>query len=444
MRQSVFRQLRTSVVLFTACLSTGSSANAQAWSGIPSVDSASVARAAWARAGLALRSGDRSAARREVAHAASAWPMQPSYLWAVAVLAAQARDTAAALDGLRRYTALGLGRDLRADSALADIARAATFAEVREVNAANARPLARSRVERTFGDSTFWAEGVDADPVTGHLYVASIRHRTIADVSPNGAARELWPPDQYVFGAMFGVRVDTARHVLWATTSGVPQQHGYIAADSSIAALLEIRPADGTVIHRFDLPPVRGGHVLGDLAIGPHGDVFTTDSNQPFLYRLRPGADSLEAITSPLFRSLQGMAPTPDGRVLYVADYSHGLLRVDLLTRVVSRVEDAPGSTSAGCDGIVLNHGAIIAVQNGVTPPRIVRFSLDSSGARVRAAEVIDRNFTVADEPAIGTVLGGNFVYVANGQWEKFDDTGRRLPAGVLSPTILLAVPLPR
>ncbi|HEY5062226.1 MAG TPA: hypothetical protein VII52_11865 [Gemmatimonadaceae bacterium] len=444
MRQSLFTHSRASGVLFAACLCTGGSAHAQAWSGIPSVDSASVARAAWTRAGVALRSGDRSAARREVARAASAWPIQPSYVWTFTVLAAQASDTAATLDGLRRYTSLGLGRDLRADSAVANVARSPAFAEVRRFNAANARPLARSRVERTFGDSTFWAEGVDADPLTGHLYVASIRHRTIADVSPNGAARELWPRDQRVFGAMFGVRVDTARHELWATTSGVPQVQGYIASDSSIAALLEIRPADGTVVHRFDLPRVRGGHVLGDLAIGPRGDVFTTDSNQPFLYRLRPGADSLESITSPLFHSLQGMAPTPDGRVLYVADYSHGLLRVDLLTRVVSRVEDAPRSTSVGCDGIVLYHGAIIAVQNGVTPARIVRFSLDRSGTRVRAVDVIDRNFTIADEPAIGTILGGDFVYVANGQWEEFDDKGRRLPAGVLSPTILLAVPLPR
>ena len=444
MRHSISIHSRAFVALFAACLCPGGSTNAQGLSGIPSVDSASAARAAWARAGVASRAGDAATARREVARAASAWPVQPSYLWAFTVLAARANDTAAALAGLLQYTNLGLGRDLRVDSALADIARAPAFAEVRLVNAANARPLIRSRVERTFGDSTFWAEGVDADPRTRHLYVASIRHRTIADVSPDGTARELWPRDQHVFGAMFGVRVDTARHELWATTSGVPQALGYIAADSSIAALLEIRPADGAILHRFDLPAVRGGHVLGDLAIGPRGDVFTTDSNQPFLYRLRPGADSLESITSPLFHSLQGMAPTPDGRVLYVADYSHGLLRVDLRTRVVSRLDDAPGSTSVGCDGIILYHGAIIAVQNGVTPPRIVRFSLDRSGTRVRAVEVIDRNFTVADEPAIGTILGTNFIYVANGQWEKFDDRGKRLPAAVLTRTILLAVPLSR
>jgi sugar lactone lactonase YvrE len=381
------------------------------------------------------------AARREVARAASAWPIQPSYLWEFTVLAAQAIYTLAALDGLRRYTALGLGRDLGADSALAAISGAAMFAEIRSLNAANARALARSRVERTFGDSAFWAE--DADPITGHLYVASIRHRTIANVAPNGAARELWPPGQHLFGAMFGVRVDPARHEPWATTSGVPQAQGYIAADSSIAALLGIRPADGTVVHRFNLPPVQGGHVLGDLAIGRRGDIFTTDSNQPLLYWLRPGVDSLEAITSPLFRSLQGVAPTPDGRVLYVADNSHGLLRVDLLTRGRSRGRRPGVDTGAlrGDRAPSRRDHRRSKWRHGATHRAVLARQF---GSRVRAVDVIDRNFTVADEPAIGTILGGDFVYVANGQWENFHDKGRRLPSGILSATILLAIPLPR
>src|SRR5262249_25380795 len=155
--------------------------------------------------------------------------------------------------------------------------------------------------------------------------------------------------DQPGLGAIFGVRWDARRKVLWATTSGVPQAEGYAPRDSAIAALLEIRPSDGHVLRRFDVPPVTNGHVLGDLALGPNGDVYVTDSSQPFLYRLRPGADSLEAMTSPLFHSLQGIAPASDGRRVYVADYSIGLLSIDVATRTVTRVDDAPGSTSLGC-----------------------------------------------------------------------------------------------
>ena len=57
-------------------------------------------------------------------------------------------------------------------------------------------------------DSTFWPEGVDYDPRTGRDYVASVRHRTIAEVSADGAVRELWPRDRAGIGAMLGVRAD--------------------------------------------------------------------------------------------------------------------------------------------------------------------------------------------------------------------------------------------
>jgi sugar lactone lactonase YvrE len=179
------------------------------------------------------------------------------------------------------------------------------------------------------------------------------------------------------------------------------------------------------------------------VAVGPSGDVYVSDSNEPVLYRLRRGADSLERITSPLFRSLQGIAPAPDGRSLYVADYSHGIFRVDLATGRSIRVHDAPRSTSLGCDGIVWDRGGIIAIQNGVAPARVVRFALDATGSRFVSADVIDRNPAVADEPTIGTIVGRDFVYVANSQWEKRGDDGAPRPGTRLTPPVLLAVPLP-
>jgi sugar lactone lactonase YvrE len=217
-----------------------------------------------------------------------------------------------------------------------------------------------------------------------------------------------------------------------------------LPGDSTISALLRIRISDGMIERRWDLPTITGGHVLGDLAVGPAGDVFVTDSNDPVLYRLRPTSQQLEPIRNPLFHSLQGLAPSPDGTTLFLADYSHGLLRVDLATNVVTRLDDVPNSTSLGCDGIAWDRGAIIAVQNGVTPARIMRFTLDPSRTRIARADVLDRNSAVADEPTIGAVVGGEFVYVANGQFEKYDEAGRRVPGKALTSPVLLSVPLPR
>ena len=303
---------------------------------------------------------------------------------------------------------------------------------------------APSRVVATLPDSTFWPEGVDYDPRTGRYYVASVRHRTVAEVDASGTVRELWPRDRAGFGSILGVRVDTARGVLWATTSGLRQMDGYVAGDSAIAALLRIRIADGAIERRWDVPPSARGHVLGDLAIAPNGDVYVTDSFEPVVYRLRSGGDTLERIVSPLFRSLQGAAPTPDGKSVFLTDYSRGLLVLDVASGAVTRLDDAPGFSSRGCDGIVLDlKGAIIAVQNGVSPARVVRFVIDPARTRVIGAEVLDENVTIADEPTIGTIANGSFVYVANSQWEKHDETGVRKAGTKLAAPVLLGVPLP-
>lgn len=428
------------------CLITivpGAAVAAQQMTGVSAVDSASIARAAWARAAAALGRDDMTVARHEVDRAAESWPTQPSYLWARAILAARARDTAIALAALRQYAALGLGRDLRAEKSLSSFAGSPAFETIAAQHDANRASVAHSQVRAVLGDSTFWPEGMDFDPRTRRYYAASVRHRTLAEIGADGTSRELWPRGRLDLGALLGVRVDTARGVLWATTSGLPQTENYVAGDSAIAALLRIRISDGTIERRWDLPVVTGGHVLGDLAIGPAGDVFMTDSNEPVLYRLRPNSEKLESIHNPLFHSLQGLAPTPDGTTLFLADYSHGLLRVDLATNAVTRLDDAPHSTSLGCDGIAWDRGAIIAVQNGVAPARVMRFVLDPLGKRIVRAEVLDQNVAVADEPTIGAVVGGAFVYVANGQFEKYDDKGRRLPNKPLTSPVLLAVPLP-
>jgi sugar lactone lactonase YvrE len=305
---------------------------------------------------------------------------------------------------------------------------------------ANRVPLP-GRTWAEFGDSAFWAEGMDVDPRSGHAYVGSIRHRTIAEVAKDGRILRTLPAAGSVrIGAIFGVRVDAKRGVLWATTSGLKAMQGFTPADSGIASLLRIRLSDGVVEKRYDLPPAPEGHILGDVAVAANGDVFMTDSNEPVLYRLRASADSLERYSHPLFRSLQGMAPTTDGKFVYVADWSHGLLRVDLTTRVVVRLTDAPNSSSLGCDGIVLYGNAIIAVQNGAVPNRVMRYTLDASGTGIARADVLDRASGAADAPTIGTIVGNEFVFVANSQWEKYDDNGARLPNTSLARPLLRAI----
>jgi hypothetical protein len=73
-----------------------------------------------------------------------------------------------------------------------------------------------------------------------------------------------------------------------------------------------------------------------------------------------------------------------------------------------------------------------------------MRFELDSAWTRIVRADVLDRNLPVADEPTIGTMVGDDFIYVANSQWEKYDATGALLKGAVLRRPVLLSVSVKR
>jgi sugar lactone lactonase YvrE len=417
---------------------------ASAQTGNAIVDSANVAREAYRRAAAALQENRLPDARAAIDRAASAWPTQEAYAWGRVAVAARMGDTAAVARALNAYAALGLGRDLKREASIAGFASSPLLASALAAHDANRAPLARGTVRATLPDSTFWPEGLDFDSSTGSFYVTSLRHRTIAEVRRDGSVREVLPRGMKSLGAIFGVRVDAKNGVLWATMSGTPQMEGFTPGDTATAALLRIRLRNGVIEGRWDIPAAPGGHVLGDLALGPKGDVYFTDSRHPVLYTLAAGADTLTSFTHPLFRSLQGIAPAPDGRVIYVADYSHGILRIDLATGTVTRVADAPGSVSLGCDGLAWDRGALVAIQNGVVPARVMRFTLSGDGLRFTKAEVLDRNPAIADEPTIGAIADNTFVYVANSQWEKHDEQGVPRSGAPRKPPVLISVPLPR
>lgn len=403
------------------------------------VDSAAAARAAWTDAVRASRANDPVAALRALDRATAAWPTQPAYHWSRAVVAARLQDTATTIAALAQYASFGLGRDL-SDSSFAFLKTHSAFAAIERRHEANRAPMPRSRVVARLADSTLWPEGMDVNPRTGVVYVTSIRHRTIVAVTHDGRERDLIPRHTAGFGAFMGVRVDARRGILWATHAGLRQMQGWTPVDSG-AELVALRLRDGTMLRRIPLNPAER-HIPGDLAIAPNGDVLVTDSEQPAIHLLRAGQDTFERIRHPLFRSLQGIAVTATGDVAYVADYSHGLLRLDLATLTVARVEAPSNVTTLGIDGIALLGNSIIGIQNGVTPPRVVRFRLDASGTQILSADVIDRNTALADEPTIGAIAGNDFLYIGNSQWEKYDAEGTRRPSAALTRPAILGVPL--
>ena len=155
------------------------------------------------------------------------------------------------------------------------------------------------------------------------------------------------------------------------------------------------------------------------------------------------GASSnLTGITS---GEITGIAFDGAGR-LFVADYSYGLARLELTGDPVrARVEFVAGPERValvGIDGLAAHGNQLIAVQNGVRPIRVLRLHLDDGAERVTSVEVLELGHPSWSEPTLGTVVGDDYYYVANSQWDRFDQNAELPAIEALAEPVILRIDL--
>jgi sugar lactone lactonase YvrE len=375
-------------------------------------------------------------------------PDHGGVLYALASACALGADTAGALDALERFAELGYAADVAADSDLTSLRALPRFAAVRHRLAGNATPLIRADSAFTLAERDLLTEGVAYDSASRSFFVGSVRHRRIVRVGPTGrtvpfvgSARDgMWAP--------LGLKVDPVRRWLWVAVTAVPQMIGYDTAQAGRSGVLAFDLATGGLRARYLLPSDGRPHALGDVLVARNGDVYASDSRAPIVYRVRPsatrnGSARLEPwLSSPWLLSAQGMAFDRDERILYLADYARGLLRVDLATRTV-RLMPSQGASVLGIDGLYRVGDDLIGVQNGVAPARVVRLRLGPAGDRIVGTDPLERARPDYAEPTLGVVVGSSFYYIANSQWEHFRDDGSVAEPDRLRSPLILRLPLP-
>jgi hypothetical protein len=301
--------------------------------------------------------------------------------------------------------------------------------------AANLYPKGEGELEFSLPDMTGVIEGIAWREKTGAFYFGDPHHRCVWVRTPakekrgEATVKRFTPEGEGLLGVL-GLVVDEDRGTLWAATAAVPAMKGFEPPMDGTAALAEIDLDTGEIRRVIPLvrrPGDQWSHVLGDLALGPDGSLYLPDSGGPDIWRLAPGGTELQAwVGSPEFLSLQGAVVVPTAGALLVADHASGLLRVDLDTRKITRVDVPPDTTLIGIDGLVrAPNGHVLAIQNGLRPSRVLRLVFDDTAESVTAATVIESAHLTMPAPALGCIgPGGDLYFIANSGWVRFDEAG--------------------
>ncbi len=195
---------------------------------------------------------------------------------------------------------------------------------------------------------------------------------------------------------------------------------------------LWVYDADGTLLAalRVGVPNA----FLNDVAIGPDGAAYFTNSNAPQVFRVAEEdgrwtvstwLDASGAIATTTGFNLGGIVVSPDRRALLVVQGNLGVLwRVELDTRAVTQV-DVGGADLRNADGLVLRGHDLVVVRN--FSRRLTTLRLDG---RATSATLVD---DVATDPArvltTAKIARGRLLAVDS----KFDENPAQAPYEVVA-----------
>ncbi len=296
-------------------------------------------------------------------------------------------------------------------------------------------PVIQSDTALVLSDRTLHIESVDVDPSSGTFYLGSIHRRKVVAVDNRGTVSDFTSPSASMT-AVFGVRVDAKRKLLWTCSSPVEEMEGYDSLAKSTVSRFDLKSGK---LQRQYSPSVKTRHVLGDLALNSIGEVFVSDSRNNVIFKVNEKTGLLDLFfESADFWNLQGLAFSPDDRYLFISDYIKGPYRLDIKTRTLIKLNSTVEASLKGIDGLTFYGGSLLALQNGTTPFRATRYVLNPTLDTIIGAVILDQAHPAMNEPTIGTVVGDDFYYVANSQWSGYDEQHRLKPSSVLRDIVIL------
>lgn len=286
-------------------------------------------------------------------------------------------------------------------------------------------------------DRKFTPEGIAYDPAGRRFFVGSISQHRIVQVDEAGRLQPFSREADGLDGVL-GMVVDADRGRLVAVST-----NGFTAAGRAKPRnrLVTFDLRSGAKTGEVMLPEAEQ---LNDLVVAADGTLYTTDSFGGTVWRVDPEGKVTVLGEKHALKSVNGIALSSDGGILYVA-HGTGVALADLATGEWARLAPPPRESIASIDGLYCHEGALLGIQNCTNPGRVIRMTLAPDGRRMTAVEVLQsHHHPDFDEPTTGAVAKGAFYVLATTQVARYNEKGEHDDPATLKEPTVVRVPLPK
>jgi len=349
------------------------------------------------------------------------YPYSSQLLYKLGQAAALTGRPGEAINCLRKAIVIRVGYDLENNTNLVSMKSRDDFNELVGYQAELKKSIIHSDTAFIIRDRQLHTEGITYCKDLKSFFVGSIHKRKIVRIDSSGKEIDFTPEGENGMTAVFGIKADNKRGLLWVCTSPLKEMKDYDSTLSSNVMKYDIRT--GKHLATYTAPYDYKIYNFGDMILDKAGNGYVSDSRNSILLTVNDKSKKLEKFFgSAIFLDIEGIAFSEDEKYLFISDYTKGLFRLDMKTKKLEAIKcNLPAATN-GIDGLYMYKNSLIAIQNGVVPARVTRFFLDGSLQEIVKFEIIDRDHPAFGEPTLGVVVGKEFYYIANSQWGGYTE----------------------
>ncbi len=286
-------------------------------------------------------------------------------------------------------------------------------------------------------------ESIAYDDVTQLFYLGSIHKRKIISLNNNGNEKIFIPEKQDGIWAVTGIKINSKDRILWAASAAIPQMNDYEESLNGKTAIFKYDLDSKKLLKKYPAPNDSNKHFFGDLAINKNGDVYISDSKYPAIYLIKKKSNRLELFyENKNLISLQGLDFVEDNENLFFADYSNGLFKLNLKSKILIQIKEPDNFSLKGIDGLYFYNNSLIAIQNGVKPKRVTQYFLNANSDKIIKTKIIESANPNFNEPTLGVIVNDDFYFIANSQWGSYNKDGSIFPPEKLEKIIILKTTL--
>jgi hypothetical protein len=279
----------------------------------------------------------------------------------------------------------------------------------------------------------FLPEGVEWDAAHSRFLVSGIREHRVVSVDPNsGHAIDFAKAP----GSVLGLHIDKHTGIVWAAWT----QFGHAFKANGGTGISAWSTKDNHHLGDWRLPDNDPRVNFGDLVIVDAHTIAASDSGTGAIWTFDMKSHRYDALVpAGKFENPQGLVAGILPATIVLADYPTGLWRVSLKDGSLTQLAPPAGSEIRGIDGIYRHGDDLIAVQNGTKTPRILAIHFGKRGEIAHVRRWLE---LPGAEIGLGTLNGDAFWFVANGQWNEYDDDLAPRPGATFEAPRLRALPL--